>query len=600
MADVGKLAVQLSANPAEFTAGMQRAMEAAAQFTNQVQSKFGNLGGAVLQLNSAVGGLNIGPTLQKAAMFARQAGMVIGNAFAGDWLGAAVGAATMAVTAGIAFVGMGQDIIGSAMASMQAVAATAKLGRQLGISAEAAQALSLAANVAGMSQEDFAHGMGVFVRRMGELRSEVQGGGGQISAAMQRMGIDAQAFSQMDAGAQMVELARGLQSVGNAADRAKDLHDVLGRAGESMGPFLMRGPEFVATMQAMAVSMGAVVSNEDAARMQGVMKTFKEIAALSDMFSTGIGLQLARGLLPAFEAFANLKDHVIKDFAEMGGAGMGDSIYHMASIAADGLTKLFEILESMRPIWRSTVGFSTEWVATIWELYQAVSPLLSVWLELVSALLGGQMSIRSVTDVIDGLRSMVHDFGERIKEWAVTIRQEWIPAIADASQSLGNWLMSLSNMPGLPDSVRQSMMRFATSAAEASVNIRAIGERMDIARAASAEYGAELERLKGNVAGAEAGSVEAVSAILAAREATQVPGLGAGGFRGGSVGGGDFGGPAWDMPAPGPVGELANAPQKEDVTGAIQDQTGSLTSRLDTMIGLLSGGANVVRARLGL
>lgn len=620
MADVGKLAVQLSANPAEFTAGMQRAMEAAAQFTNQVQSKFGSLGGAVLQLNSAVGGLNIGPTLQKAAQYARQAGMMIASAFSGDYLGALIMGGTMAVQAAIGFVHMGESIAASAIATMTAVSAQAKLGRQLGISAEAAQTLSLAAGVAGIAQEDFSHGMMVFVRRMGELRQEVRGSGGSISEALQRMGIDAQRFANMDAGAQMVELARGLQSVGNAADRARLLHDVLSRAGEAMAPFLMRGPEFVANIQRMAVMMGAIASNEDAARFQGIMRSFREIQALSDLFSRGVGIQLARGLAPAFEAFERFKTAAIRDFVEMGGAGMGESIYNTASIAADGISKLFEIIDALRPVTRSSNAFFTQWVHTIWEVYQAVSPLASAWLELVGAFLGGGQSVQNTADLIDRLTAYLRDFEGQARLAAVTIKNDWLPAIADGLMGLAAWADAMAAMPLMPRAAVDALSSFASSAINAAAGVREIARQMNQARAVTSEYRIELERLQGSVGAVEAGSIEAVSAILAAQQAQHALAAGAGSvIRASSM---SFEGPPEPppgMPAGPVLGELSNPPMpgggsaapamqgvvgtgggevQTDAPAAIENQTHALVRALE-VLGAEIAGINTLR-RLGV
>lgn len=259
MATIGSLLINLTTNSATFAAGMAKNASAVMKFASDIGAaglqvaKFG-AGVVALGATAAAGGLMV---LTKQAM--------------------------------------------------ETIDATAKTSDQLGIQTEKLIGLRHAADLAGVSNEDFDKSMGQLTKRLGEAAMN----GGPVETTLQGIGLSARNLAAMAPDEAFYAIADGIAGISNPAQRAAVAFDLFGKQGISMISVLSGGSAALKEAQADAEKLGLTFSRVDAAQVEAANDAMTRLGALF----TGIGQQLAIQVAPFITA-------AVDKLTEMGAAGL--------------------------------------------------------------------------------------------------------------------------------------------------------------------------------------------------------------------------------------------------------------------------------------
>ena len=250
---------------------------------------------ATLAVNviAQTGGFNKG--LDKAGKKAKGFGSGIKGA-----MGAAVAPAALAAAA-IAAVGVALMKVNQAMERLDIVAKTAK---GLGIKEQDLMGFQHAAELAGVSAGGFTTAMQKMQKGVGEAMA----GTGLAKDALERMGIEVQAFGALNPDEQFLQLADKIAAIENPAERAAMATAIFGRAGADMLPMLLEGREGIEGQMEALKGLQGELSTADFQAIQDANDAWTRVGKAFD----GIWNQLSVMLAPAFEWLADTIVEVIK------------------------------------------------------------------------------------------------------------------------------------------------------------------------------------------------------------------------------------------------------------------------------------------------
>jgi hypothetical protein len=242
MANIGNLALMLSVNPTEFTAGLNKAMREIESFASKAAGVLG-LGGPT----AAIGGL-----------------LSLGG------LGAA---------------------IGEGIASM---AETARSADRLGISMRDMAAFQI---LAGGASEQMNHALGRLNATIGGARAGSEEAAKKLSA----VGLAAKDFAGKNTADAYRTLSDAIARIPDSAQRAFVAHELLGRGGAELVGVLQRGSAALDQAADKAQAYGLVLDRQVAQR---AIDAEKAISALG-LASKALGQQLAAEALPSINILVN-------------------------------------------------------------------------------------------------------------------------------------------------------------------------------------------------------------------------------------------------------------------------------------------------------
>jgi hypothetical protein len=237
---IGALRVSLSAETAQFEAGMKRAQRTAATTRSQFQKSFGGLG------NIVKGGL---------------AGIVSG-------------------------LSLGMLIQGT-KAALEYAGSLGEISQQLGVTTRDLQVFRYAATQTGVSQEEMEKGLGRLTKAMGQA----QVGSKSMTAAFNSIGISVDDIRSKDAGEVFRLMSDGLAKIPNAADRAAVETAIFGRAGQKLDTLLAGGAGVIDDYAKSLEDLGGILSDEE---IQSADLTADKIEELNTQLKTNIAGAVAR------------------------------------------------------------------------------------------------------------------------------------------------------------------------------------------------------------------------------------------------------------------------------------------------------------------
>jgi hypothetical protein len=186
--------------------------------------------------------------------------------------------------------------------SIEAVSAQKDLAERLHVSVASVQVMTRAAELAGISQGEFASSAERLNRAIGTaLRDST----GQQADAFKRLGLTAQQLSKMDLDKRFIAISNAVQKLNMSAPQTADFLKQIGIRGGSLGNLFIDGAEGIEKAREQLELFGLVNTNEQAAKIEAAgdaMSTFK-------LAADGVGNSLAKNLSPyIIQAAADFED----------------------------------------------------------------------------------------------------------------------------------------------------------------------------------------------------------------------------------------------------------------------------------------------------
>lgn len=203
-------------------------------------------------------------------------------------VGAAVGTAFVAGTAALAFF---------VKQSIDTMDAMSKLAQQTGTTVESISALSYAASLSDVSQEQ----LGDAISRLTKNMSDAARGTGEARAGFAALGL-----SVTDANGNLKssdtvlsEIADKFASYKDGAEKTALAVNIFGRAGAQLIPLLNSGADGIADLEAEATRLGITLDTKTAQAAEAFNDSLTKLGATW----TGLGNRLAAAALPALNGF---------------------------------------------------------------------------------------------------------------------------------------------------------------------------------------------------------------------------------------------------------------------------------------------------------
>jgi hypothetical protein len=216
-----------------------------------------------------------------------------------------------------------------------AIDAIGKLADQTGVSEEAIQAYSLAAELSGVSTDEFARSLQKMTIRLGEIKE------GADSDPFAKLGLSVSALQQMDAEATFETIAQAISGLATDAEKAAAANQIFGRTGVTLLPLLNQGAEALKAQREEAEALGIVLTGKQVDAVEAMNDSFTKIGATL----SGIVGQVTSQLAPTIEAIAKqILDMVKQIGVENITANITDALFAFADSFLSGLSALVEVM----------------------------------------------------------------------------------------------------------------------------------------------------------------------------------------------------------------------------------------------------------------
>lgn len=249
---------------------------------------------------------DVGKAAQQMARLTAEAGKI------GAAIGANIGAGARAF----------KDLV---VASIESADKLSKMSQSYGIAVEDLSAYAYAADLAGVSQEELAIGLG----KLAKKAVDAAGGSKEAAAAFASMGIDVQdssgAVKSQDE--LLGDIADKFKGYKDGAEKTALAIEVFGKSGAKLIPFLNQGRDGLQTLKAEAQKLGLVLSGPAGAAAEQFNDNLRRLTKAKE----GLGLRIAEQLLPTLQM---LTDKFI------GTAQSSENMARSAEIAATGVKLL--------------------------------------------------------------------------------------------------------------------------------------------------------------------------------------------------------------------------------------------------------------------
>lgn len=189
-------------------------------------------------------------------------------------------------------------IIGWTRSTMDMMDATGKMSDRLKIATEDIIGFRHAAKIMGVENAALDKSLGMFVRRLGEVRM----GSGEAKDALIALGLNADALVAMDPAKAFRTVADQIRLLPTAADKAAAAYKLFGRQGQQMLNMLELGTAGLDKMQREAESLGLTFSRVDAAKIEEANDAITRMQAAW----SGVGRTLALEVAPYVEGIEAL------------------------------------------------------------------------------------------------------------------------------------------------------------------------------------------------------------------------------------------------------------------------------------------------------
>lgn len=216
-----------------------------------------------------------------------------------------------------------------------AIDAVGKLAAQTGVSAEAIQAYGLAAELSGVSTDEFARSLQKMTIRLGELEE------GTDSDIFGELGLSITKLREQGAEETFEQIADAISGLATDAERAAAANQIFGRNGVKLLPLLNQGAEALKMQREEAEALGLVLTGDQVASVEAMNDSFTKIGATIN----GIVGQVTSYLAPTIEKIATQILEMVKEIGvENITKTITDALFAFADTFLAGLGTLAEVL----------------------------------------------------------------------------------------------------------------------------------------------------------------------------------------------------------------------------------------------------------------
>lgn len=247
MADIGRLAVTLAADPTTFEAGLKKGAQQAQAFGSSVTGVFGNIRASAL-------------------------------AFAATPTGALVLGLTAVAT-------ITSKLIAD---SSKLLSQQSSLMKVYGMSGAASGTLVAQTLMMGKSFDEVEPAFGKFIEKLGEASIN----GGAAEQALQLLNLSARDLVKIDPVEAMARIGDGLNQIENGSQRAAIAEAILGKKWDELNGFLRAGTVGMENARRLAEDMG-IASGDAAKKVADAAKATKEANAIANVWATTVGVKLS-------------------------------------------------------------------------------------------------------------------------------------------------------------------------------------------------------------------------------------------------------------------------------------------------------------------
>lgn len=183
----------------------------------------------------------------------------------GKW-GAAAGAAAAAVSVALGAV---------VLQGIETVAQQNDLAESIGITNRELTALSRAADLSGVSQDE----LSVAMKKLNKTIGDAQGGSKSASAALGALGLTADKLAQMPMDQRFNAIAQSISGLATQTERAAAVQDIMGKSAQSLLPMLQDGGKTIAQAARQTEQWGLALSELDVANIAAADDRMSDVSA---------------------------------------------------------------------------------------------------------------------------------------------------------------------------------------------------------------------------------------------------------------------------------------------------------------------------------
>jgi hypothetical protein len=339
----------------------------AALLGQAVAGVMGTVAGALGTALGAIFGAVVGVVGAVAGGLASTLGSVLGSAIAliGSALsglaqiaGTVVVAALQTVISTVsalagAFAMLAGGAIKTALSRFSDIAAMGRLSARLGIGTKTLAALDLAAAKSGQSVEELARPM----EHVQRIIAEAATGSQEAGNAFRRLGLDAQALSQLSIDQAFIQVATALERVGNAAERNQLGFQLIGKQSGGLRATLAILAGGMDGLRAKAERMGTALSLMDTQTVMAAKRALGEIEKTWEGFKNKVAVAMAPAIQRVAEQFSAMLQSIKIDFESLG------------DYALKGVLGAEFAIRNLGEVWKAVAGdFSIVWRDTLAEM----------------------------------------------------------------------------------------------------------------------------------------------------------------------------------------------------------------------------------------
>jgi hypothetical protein len=359
------------------------------------------------------------------------------------------------------------------------------LAQKLGITTEAVQQLSYAADVSGASVEQFQVAAQKLVKGLDQLK---QKGTGDVGPALARLGIhmDDAAIKSGNLDDQLMRIADGFADAGPNVNKTALAMEIFGRSGTALIPFLNRGADGIRELRTEFVEMGAQIDEKTTKQFLELEEDQKKLKYTM----TALRNEAVSALLPALKELAEGMVAWLRENREAVKSALTTVITGL-TYAVKGLAIAFGVVSDVVGFFKEHSDLATaviialgtviaafavdaaiSWALAFWPLTLVVAAIAAVvlfvmdlWKSIttghgVAARVFGflkkvvteawetiKMVGRGIADVWDGIKN----FAEKVADFFIGVAKSF----RDAFEAAFNWIVEkadwvMTKVLGLP------------------------------------------------------------------------------------------------------------------------------------------------------
>lgn len=234
---------------------------------------------------------------------------------------------------GVVFAGIGAGLFGLAKSAANAGDEIRKGAQKIGLTTDAYQKLTYAAELSDVSSEQFSMGMGLLSKKL----VDAAGGGKETAATFKKLGVSFKdASGKLRAGDSVfLDIADRFQKMPDGVQKTALAMDLFGKSGKEMIPLLNGGSEAIRAASDELEAFNAIIGQDATAKAE----EFNDNLTRVGKFISGVKNAIGGALIPIFDdliknfiAWAKVNKDLIKTKVKEFAEGLGNALKAMVKI----------------------------------------------------------------------------------------------------------------------------------------------------------------------------------------------------------------------------------------------------------------------------